>query len=409
MLKRSWFLFLLFGLAVALLVILSGRNAERQYSWRDFYTADERQPWGCKIFRDYTDELFDGKVSTVRNTITDQFRKNTIPKSNYIIINSHFAPTFSDVGYLCQYAEQGSSVFIAANDFGLLEDSLKFRSAGAYEDEYDFNTNTTITLDEMKESDTLRGINFLNPSLKNKTDYIFDREYDHRIFRFANDKNTTALGRDGSGNINFIRVKVGKGEFLLHTLPRAFTNYYMADSVTASYGFKAISYLPVRQTFWDEQYKDGIRESNDTRRFLMSEPALKLAYLILVVTGALLLLFRGKRKQRAVPEIKPVVNSTLAFVETIGTLYYREGNTQDIINKKANYFLESVRSRFYVQTTVFDEPFLQKVSGLSGVNYAQVMQLFGFIDRLRSMQGGGDTELRKLEQMIWDFNQNSKR
>jgi hypothetical protein len=130
---------------------------------------------------------------------------------------------------------------------------------------------------------------------------------------------------------------------------------------------------------------------------------------VLVVTGALLLLFRGKRRQRAVPEVKPLVNSTLAFVETIGTLYYREGNTQDIINKKASYFLESVRSRFYVQTTVFDEPFLQKVSGLSGVNYAQVMQLFGFIAQLRAMQGGSDTELRKLEQMIWDFNQNSKR
>ena len=409
MLKRSWFLFLLFGLAVALLVTLSGRNAERQYSWRDFYTAEERQPWGCKIFRDYADELFDGEVTNVRSTITDQFRKNDVPKGNYIIINSNFAPTFSDVGYLCQYAEQGSSVFIAAQEFGLLEDSLKFRAGGTNPDDFDFNTTDDVSPADQKRIDTIRFANFLNPNLKKSTDYIFDREYNQRIFKFANDKNTTALGRDGYGNINFIRVKWGKGEFLLHTIPKAFTNYYMADSATSSYGFKAMSYLPVQQTFWDEHYKDGLRESNDTRRFLMSEPALKLAYLVLVVTGALLLLFRGKRRQRAVPEVKPVINSTLAFVETIGTLYYREGNTQDIINKKASYFLESVRSRFYVQTTVFDEPFLQKVSGLSGVNYAQVMQLFGFIGQLRAMQGGGDTELRKLEQMIWDFNQNSKR
>ncbi|MCU0434184.1 MAG: hypothetical protein MUC87_12065 [Bacteroidia bacterium] len=409
MLKRSWFLFLLFGLAVAVLVMLSSRTAERQYSWKNFFTADERQPWGCKIFRDYTDEIFDGEVSTVRATITDQFRKNNIPPANYIFINSQFSPTFSDVNYLCKFAEKGGSIFIAAGEFGLLEDSLKFRSAYSKQDDYDFQTTQNLTLDDLSKGDTLRGVNFLNPKLKRETDYIFDKEFDHRIIRFANPKNTTSLGRDGSGNINFIRIKWGKGEFLIHTLPRAFTNYYMADSVTASYGFRAISYLPVRKTFWDEKYKDGLKENRDTRRFLFSEPALKLSYYVLIGTGTLLLLFGGKRRQRPVPEVKPLQNSTLAFVETIGTLYYREGNTQDIINKKISYFLESVRARFYVQTTVFDEPFLQKVSGQSGVNFVQVMELFQLIDRLRHTNGNGSGELRKLEQHIWDFNQNSKR
>lgn len=410
MLKRSWFLFLLFGLAVALLVMLSSRTAERQYSWKNYFTAEERQPWGCKIFRDYTDGLFNNEVSTVRATITDQFRKNKIPPANYIIINSSFSPTFSDVAYLCSFAHDGGAVFISAGEFGLLEDSLKFRTAGEFHTPgYFTDEEDKVTFDNQPQSDTLHGVNFLNPKLKRKTDYKFDREYDYRFIKFANPDNTTSLGKDGDGNINYIRIKWGKGEFLIHTLPRAFTNYYLADTATASYAFAAISYLPVRKTFWDEKYKDGLREVQDSRRYLLSEPALKLTYYILIGTGTLLLLFGGKRRQRPVPEVKPLQNSTLAFVETIGTLYYREGNTQDIINKKISYFLESVRSRFYVQTTVFDEPFLQKVSGQSGVSFVQVMELFQLIDRLRHTNGNGSAQLRLLEQHIWDFNQNSKR
>ncbi|MCA6362807.1 MAG: hypothetical protein IM638_07190 [Bacteroidetes bacterium] len=410
MLKRSWFLFLLFGIAVAVLVMLSSRTAERQYSWKDFFTAEERQPWGCKIFREYTDELFNNEVSTVRATLTDHFRKNNIPPANYIIINTAFSPTFSDVNYLCKFAQSGGSVFIAAGEFGLLEDSLKFRTANAYEEDKVFDEDNDFeTFDNQPKGDTLRGVNFINPKLKHPKGYNFDKEYDYRYFRFANPANTISLGKDGEGKVNFIRIKWGKGEFLLNTLPRAFTNYYLADKATATYSFAAISYMPVRKTFWDEKYKDGLREVQDSRRYLMSEPALKLTYYILIGTGVLLLLFGGKRRQRPVPEVKPLQNSTLAFVETIGTLYYREGNTQDIINKKISYFLESVRARFYVQTTVFDEPFLQKVSGQSGVSYTQVMELFQLIDRLRHTNGNGSGELRRLEQHIWDFNQNSKR
>lgn len=403
-------MFLLFGIAVAVLVLLSSRTAERQYSWRNFFTADERQPWGCFIIRDFSDELFEQKVKNVKRTITDEFRRTMPEKGNYIIINSTFTPTFSDVSYLCRYAESGGTVFIAAADFGLLEDSLKLRTSHANHVVDDFNPNhEEFLIQDFEKGDTLRGINFLNPKLARTTDYVFDREFDHRIFRFANKSTTTSLGRDENGNINFVRVKRGKGEFLLHTMPRAFTNYYMADTATASYGFGVFSYLPIRPTFWDEHYKDGLREDRDTRRFLLSEPALKLSYLVLVITGALILLFGGKRRQRQVPELPPVTNSTLAFVETIGALYYREGNTGDIITKKISYFLESVRSRFYVQTIAFDESFLQKVSGQSGVNYAQVAQLFQLIDHLRQYQNGSETQLRALEQQIWEFNQSSKR
>lgn len=409
MLRKSWFLFLLFGIAVAVLILLSGRTAERQYNWAPLYTAAERQPFGCLIVNDYLGDMFEGKVSIVRNTINDHFRKSEILPSNYIIINSNFEPTLGDVDQLCRFASFGGSVFISANSFGLLSDTLDLWVDEAPQTNLFINSGNPVKDFENSKGDTLEGINFSNPKLHEKNGYSFAREYNQFVFLRIDTLKTTALGYDQFENLNFIRVQFGQGEFLLHTIPNAFTNYYMSTPTTANYGFKALSYLPIRQTWWDEHYKDGLKEDRDTRRFLLSQPALKLSYLILVVTGTLLLFFGGKRRQKPVPVQPPVINTTLAFVETIGSLYYREGNNQDIITKKINYFLTSIRTRFNLQTNLFDEVFLLKVANLSGVSYEQTQHLFRVIDAQRNQPNSTDQALRILDQLIWDFNQRSKR
>jgi hypothetical protein len=410
MFKRSWFLFLLFGVAVALLIFLAAQSANKQYDWAPFFTAEERQPHGCFILHDYMNDLFDGKVKTVRRTINDQFRRNEITSaSNYIIINDVFNPTRDDVDQLCQFASEGGSVFISANAFGLLSDTLNIWVSDAPQNDLIINYNNSVEDIEKQKGDTLKGINFANPQLRAEKEYAFDREQHQYVFRRVDTANTTALGYDAFKNLNFIRIKYGQGEFLLHTIPNAFTNYYMSAPITADYAFKVISHLPVQQTWWDEHYKAGLRENRDSRRYMLAQPALRLSYLVLIAGGILLLLFGGKRRQRPVPVLPPVVNTTLAFVETIGALYYRESNHQDIIAKKINYFLTTIRERFYVQTQIFDEAFLSRIENLSGVPQHQVHTLFQFIDAQRNQPNISDQALRKLDQLIWDFNKQSKR
>ena len=60
-----------------------------------------------------------------------------------------------------------------------------------------------------------------------------------------------------NGNVNFLRIKYGEGNFFLNTVPLAFTNYHLLNSDNNEYVYKALSHLPVQQTFWDDYYKDG--------------------------------------------------------------------------------------------------------------------------------------------------------
>ncbi|MEJ7677787.1 MAG: hypothetical protein WKG06_07955 [Segetibacter sp.] len=65
------------------------------------------------------------------------------------------------------------------------------------------------------------------------------------------------------------------------------------------------------------------------------------------LAGLLLyVLFEMKRRQRIIPVITPLKNSTLDFVKTVASVYYNEKDNNGIADKKVNYFLEFVRSRF---------------------------------------------------------------
>jgi hypothetical protein len=257
-------------------------------------------------------------------------------------------------------------------------------------------------------SDTVK-MNLINDSVFVEPAPRYEKSYVSYCFFRLNPKTTTILGVDRSGYPNFIRVKLGKGQFLLHCMPEAFTNYYAARPTNAQYVIGAFSYLPNQLTYLDDHYKVGQAMTEDTRRFVMSQPALKLAYYILISAGLIALFFGGKRRQRPVPTIQGVRNATLDFVEQVGALYYRQSNHDNIVQKKIAYFLESVRSRFMVTTIEIDERLVERVTSLSGVPFQQVNSLFNMISTMRAYEGHSDRDLKALDSAIRDFNKRSKR
>ncbi len=404
--KKNWPYYLVLLLVVAFLYTISRKTAHEQIDWGENFTAGSKDPFGCYVVRELMDETMESDIDDVDRTAYVQLADSLYRNSNYFFVNSHFEPSAQDVIKLCRFVHDGNTVMISARSFGMLHDTLKFWTQDALMLQVD--DNTTVSSAYQAGSSGTQA-NLVNPSLKLPKNAVFDRTTYSVAFSRVDTVNTTVLGVDGDGNVNFIRVRLGKGEFLLHSLPDAFANYYAGDKATGPYLFRALSYLPDRPTFFDEHYKTGRRENVDPRRYLFSEPALRLTYMVLIVTGLIALFFGGRRRQRAVPVVKPPTNSTLEFVEQVGALYYRQGNHTDIVRKKINYFLESVRSRFYVQTQVFDEKFLERITNLSGAPREQVQQLFATIDYLRSTPACGERDLKNIEQLTWNFNKRSKR
>lgn len=404
--KKSWpYLLLLVGV-MALIGYISQQNSSQRINWEPNYRVDSKVPYGCYLANHYLETTLQGELEYTDKTVYGELQDSTITGHNYVFINANFSPSALDVFALCDFAANGNTVFISATEFGMLADTLHFqvRDPLTYHMQFDTTLNAAIAYSQ----DTVR-MNLVNPALILQDPPAYEREYISYAFLRLKPQDVTILGIDRSGYPNYIRKKFGKGEFLLHCMPEAFVNYYAGKPENAKYIFGAFTYLPDQTTIMDRHYKIGKEMNDDSRRFILSQPALKLAYYIVIIAGGIALLFGGKRRQRPVPVVQGFRNSTLDFVEQVGALYYRNSDHSNIIHKKINYFLESVRARFFVSTVEIDEKLVERVAGLSGVPFLQVHKLFGMIKMLRAMEAYSDENLKALEAAIREFNKRSKR
>ena len=116
--------------------------------------------------------------------------------------------------------------------------------------------------------------------------------------------------------------------------PASFTNYYLLNNKEFIYAEKVLSYLPKGNLFCLSKSQNGEQISESPMRYIFSQPSLKWAWLVFIFGMLFFMLFNAKRKQRIVPIIAPLQNTTVDFTKTIGNLYYQEGEHQNIINKK---------------------------------------------------------------------------
>jgi hypothetical protein len=406
--KKNWPYILVLLVVMAFLFRVSKQEVDKKINWNPDYTGYSRSPLGCYVAKDYLGSMLSGGMDAVDKSAYEQLAGNDISKHNYVFVNDKFEPTKEDVKQLCRFVSDGNTVFVSANNFDYLSDTLGFDvddplMMGIAQDSILTFNSAFHSSSQFVES------NLVNPSLKLSDNAVFVKTHNTTVFVEIDTLTTTVLGTEENKYVNFVKIKFGEGNFFIHTLPDAFANYYAADRGTAPYLFRVLSYLPNQSTFFDEHYKAGYVENDDTRRYILSVPALRLGYLVAVITGLIALFFGGKRRQRPVPLVAAPTNATLEFVEQIGVLYYRQGNHGDIVRKKTSYFLESIRSRFYVQTNVFDEKFLERIQNLSAIPRDQVQHLFARLDYFRIVSTASEKDLKEIEELIRDFNQRSKR
>ena len=144
-------------------------------------------------------------------------------------------------------------------------------------------------------------------------------------------------------------------------------------------------------------------------RVLFNNPALATAYYTLILSIIIFMLIGIKRKQRIIPVIEPLKNTTLQFVDVVGTLYYQTGNHKNIADKKIQFFLEFIRSAFQIKTTLYDETFIERITNLSGIEQNKIHDLFYYFADTAVKQSITQQELLKLNRMIEEFYKLNKR
>lgn len=143
----------------------------------------------------------------------------------------------------------------------------------------------------------------------------------------------------------------------------------------------------------------GIKDS-DAFPGVVSVPALKWAYILLLVGGILYVLFRSKREQRYIPVIRPPENRTLEFVGVVSSLYYKHRDHVAIANKRVDCFLEEVRYYYKLRTDELNGEFIVLLSERSGVPRDEVEKLMNLILFIRQTEHVSEEKLQELVKYI---------
>ncbi|AEI48293.1 DUF4350 domain-containing protein [Runella slithyformis] len=365
--------------------------------WSPSYSNKDKIPFGTRALYELLPDIFGRQpVESLRVPIYNHLTENKLPaQSNYIFVCQNFSIDKNDRAQLLNYVKKGNNAFISAYDFP--DTLLKILHVRA-------------TLKAPSLRDTALVMNFVNPAFKKPKGYIFSQDDGRNYFLVKKAENVTVLAQNARNEPIFLKVGYGKGYFYLHNLPLALTNYYTLDSVTTDFAFKSLSYLPVKPTYWDEYLKQGRFGDNEQSifRFVMTQPPLQWAYYLLLFGLFIFAVFAGKRTQRIIPVMEVPKNTSLEFVQTIGKMYFQQGDHANIAQKKIQHLLLYIRERFGIRTHELNDEFKEALTQKTGIPRLDIDVLFGEI--AHAERSGIITEyaLLSLNRRIEDFYQKTK-
>jgi hypothetical protein len=138
-------------------------------------------------------------------------------------------------------------------------------------------------------------------------------------------------------------------------------------------------------------------------RVFLSHPPLRWAFYIVIAGLLIYVFYQMKRRQRIIPIIEPVANTTVDFVTVVGQVYYEQHDNSNIAQKKVAYFLEHIRTKYLIKTNVHDADFMQTLALKSGAQISLIQALFYQVGLIQNGQKIGNDDLITLNQSIEQF------
>lgn len=386
------------GLLVLLFVgiIVIEFSTPSPINWQKTYNETHKIPYGTFVFYEELEQLFpESKVQDIKVTPFEYFDdyyswedSSYLTTGTYMLIDGFADIDNTSAQELLDFASFGNDIFISSNYFPeRLTDSLGFDT----QNDYTFKGKAEFT--------------FTSPSFEDDSISI-DKGLSNIYFSKIDTLYTTVLGHQkfvDSTYVNFIKTSWGEGYFYLHLQPIAFTNYQLLKKDNKKYASSVMSYLSDDTIYFDSRNKLGQELGSSPLRFILSQPPLRWAWYLVLITTLLFMIFNAKRKQRIVKVITPLKNTTVDFTKTIGNLYYETKDHDNLIEKKITYFLEYIRRVYYLDTQLLDDKFVKNLSLKSGQDQVKVKKLINQIAFLKAKSPCNEGDLLRLNKAIEDF------
>lgn len=325
-------------------------------------------------------------------------------RANYLFVNDEFSASKPDARALLGFAARGNDVFIAAENFGHFRGSLS-EALGFHIDDAAAGQPPKTAAQGPPRADSVT-LRFTNPALAGARYRLPGPASARLVLDSAQGRRPRGrtLATDAQGRAVFVRLDHGAGHFYVCSVPLAFTNYCLLRPRTAGFAAGALAYLPARQAWWDEFQKQGPVGEQSLLRVLLAHEALRGAYYLTLLGALLFVLVEARRRQRIIPILKPLPNTTLQFMRTVAGLYRQGRNHALIAEKKVALFLDYLRVRFHeTSPDLGDHDFRERLSQKAGLPRARVDELLRLVNFARTAPQIDDRMLLQLSRAITEF------
>ncbi|MDB5155965.1 MAG: hypothetical protein JWR50_672 [Mucilaginibacter sp.] len=360
-------------------------NRPKAIDWSERLFDTEKTPFSTYILYNRLNDIFpNAKINAVREPVYNVLGDENLKGCTYILIANYINPNKFDYQRLEQFIKNGNEVFIAASGFGSLLNQ-----------HYKISSNSEFTS---------AGTRLVNKSLDTAFVKKPKRNLSNNYFSDFDTSKMTVLGKNNLGHVNFLKCTIGKGTLYLNANALLYSNYALANSGSLKYAQSSLSYLKSsNNVLWDEFYTRGRAGADNPLRVFLDNASLKWAFYLTYASLLIFVLFQVKRRQRIIPVIEPLKNATVDFVTVVGQVYYEQRDNNDLAQKKILYFLDYLRTQYYLKTNKLDIDFIESLSNKTGVSKPFATELVNHINYISQQTKVNDHELIVLNQLIEKF------
>jgi hypothetical protein len=369
---------------------------------RERYGYMDTKPFGAHIAYRLFENIYSDKFINLNKKPFSKFYSDTHfdSASFYINISNKFYVSEQDAQSLIDFVYDGNTAFIAASVIDTVLLSKIFCRQG--------NTGWLFLTTAQNYHKTT--LSLLPDAFSTQDSFSYYYLPFINYFSEIHSDRGRITGYNQNGKPNFFIFFWGKGRLYLHCDPRAFSNYFLLTGNNQLYLTQIMQMMNEKpgNVFWDDYYnKINYRQNGEnsfsTLDVIMKYPALAMAFWIAFVLLLLYILFGIKRKQRIVPVINPVQNTSIAFTEAVAGLYLAEKNNKNIADKMISYFNEYVRTHYFLNIHSTNTEFITTLSKKSGVEFDKVQSLYYAIQQISKAIDVSDYELLSLNEQIQHF------
>ena len=389
-------------IALAVLAIISIVAIEmtkpKQINWFPSYAVHHKIPFGSYVFNEQLKRVADD-VTIVERPPFEYLMNNDI-SGTYLFYNGGIEFGKDELNRLLDWVSKGNTLMVSAVGF---ESKLL--------DTLNLDTKSVNIIDNFNNEYQVK---LVNPLLEDNNSYKYDRPTTFYHFNKIDTLNTAVIGLIDSYRgenkpmedslVSNIKQPFGDGEIILNTFPQAFSNYFILQSPNQNYTAGILSYIDTNKPIYvDTYYKTGKTFYTSPMYLFLNTKSLKWAYYLVLIGALVYIIFEGKRKQRAIPIVKPLKNQTVDFTRTIANMYYESGKHKDIAQHKINHFLEYIRNTLHLSTSEINNSFIKNLAARSNNTIEDTQTLFKLISSLSEKIEINTLELERLNTLIEQF------